>query len=797
MGDSLGGQSFIDRSPLSANRPCSDHCACGQLHHGAEKDDFTFTVRKTDSTIGIGLHSFALSSYIGRRLGLTSNKIDGFFLLKHITSLETQLQELRNDIQSHPPSGSWTDLIHEQDTQLEAELRLLVEGLLSDHQVFDSFGYENLYNKGILTHDRWKTFQGCKTAMAIDGLDSAFHAVDQAEADDDLETAVRSGLARSPMTRRDVPSTSSVQDNVLNFGSIDYAADRHAHWCLSMAADTSFCYCELLRKQNSSAKSAMFAAVAAGNLSHVDILLKASRQKHILYDVNDTSDGLTPLMVAVESGFVKIAQLLVNNGAFPNQSTKRGNAISAARERGFEDFTQFLLGAARVCPRQHKRHTRRSSCFSALDRYFRTPTTVLEPQRRSQSSGTDMRHKASISGIKLRYLHREFRRQHEQISAIAHASVRRVETQCREDTLRNFITAHLMVEPRGLFRIEWPLHTKYVATEEGQDGLRHPNPLEDKSGKSLDCNSTGSKQNRTKDDDHVYEPGLDDETATGIPKEQYAPRLGHVRSGREIEGHFVIDTDSKAWGHGFEHDYLKAWDRGIYVMRGLCRGEPPSSLRDTILFLEVARAMCLSKTNSDRSDFNLEFAADLGRWQVLFDSKESLSTFQTAVRDIWGISAEELSRVQTPDARSLEFFHELATSLVSSVEVSLDLQIERARGLLLSQQQWHANKQSAALEEPGGAPSLLQVPNAYGERREILVHELEDPATPYRRDRSHNYQPCIPPEDASYGDSEIRISSPIVLLLIPSFAFVMVIAFLLGMILATSPLNATALLMYI
>ena len=779
MGDSLGGQSFIDRSTLSANRPCSDDCACGQLLLGAEKKDFTFTVRKTDSTMSIELHSFALSSYVGRRLGLARDKIDGFFLLKHITSLETHLQDFRNFIQSHPPSGFWAYLDHEHDTQLEAELRLLVEGLLSDHQVFDSFGYENLYRKGILNHDRWKIFQGCKTAMAIDGLNSAFHAVDQAEADDVLETTVRSGLARSPMTRRDVPSTSYVLDNFPDFEMPCYEVFRMEwrllNWCLSIAIDTS------------SFKSAMFAAVAAGNLSRVDILLTAARQNHVPYDVNDTSDGLTPLVVAVESGFVKIAQLLVDNGAFPNKSTKRGNAISIAREKGFEDFTQFLLGAARVCPRQHKRHTRRSSYFSALDRYFRTPTTVLEPQRRSQSSGTDMRHEASISGIKLRYLRREFRRQHEQISAIAHASVRRVETQRREDISR----------PRVILRREWPLHTEYVAIDEGQDGLRHPNPLKDKSGKSLDCNSTGSEQNRTRDDNDVDESGLDDETATGILKEHFALRLGHIRSGREIEGHLVIDTDSKAWGHGFEHDYLKAWDRGIYVMRGLCRGEPPSSLRDTILFLEVARAMCLSKTDSDRSNFNLEFAADLGRWQVLFDSKESLSTFQTAVRDIWGINAEELSRVQTPDARSLEFFHELATSLVSSVEVSLDLQIERARGLLLSQQQWHANKQSAAMEEPGGVPSLLRVPNACGERREILVHELEDPATPYGRGRSHNYQPRIPPEDASYGDSEIRISSPIVLLLIPSFAFVMVIAFLLGMILATSLLNATALLIYI
>ena len=787
----MGGHSFIDRSPLSANRPCSDHCACGQLHRGAEKDNFTFTVRKTESAIGIELHSFALSSYIGRRLGLQSNQIDAFLLLKHITSLETQLQELRNDIQSHPPSESWTDLFYEQDTQLETELRLLVEGLLSDHQVFDSFGYENLYKKGILNHDRWTTFQGCKTAMAIDGLDSAFHAVDQAGTGDPiLDIPLRSGLARSPMTRRDVPSPSSVRHNAPNLGCTDYKANRHTPWCRSKAADSSTCYCELLSKHRNSLGTAMFAAVAAGNLSHVDILLKASRQTPmLLHHVNDTRDGLTPLMVAVESGFVKIAQLLVDNGASPNESTERGNAISIAREKGFEDFTQFLLGAARVCPRQHKRHTRRSSCFSALDRYFRTPTTVLEPQRRSQSSGTDMRHEASISGIKLRYLHREFRKQHAQISAIAHASVRRAETQCREDTQRKFgaFFRHL--------RNQWPLHTEYVAIDEGQDGLRHPTALEDKSGKWLYCNSTGSKQNRT-EDDHVDEPGIDDETVIVVPKEPCTLRHDHIGSWRERERHFVTDTDSKAWGHGFEHDYLKAWDRGIYVMRGLCRGEPPSSLRDTILFLEVARAMCLSKIDSDRSNFNSEFAADLGRWQVLFDSKESLSTFQTAVRDIWGISAEELSRVQTPDVRSLEFFHDLATSLVSSVEVSPDLQIERARGLLLSQQQWHANEQSAALKEPGGAPSLRQVPNAYGERRKVLVHELEDPATP-SRDQSHSYQPRIPHEDASCGDSEMRVSSPIVLLLIPSFAFAVVIAFLLGMILANSSLNATALLMFI
>ena len=124
--------------------------------------------------------------------------IDGFVLLKNSFSLKNKLNDLRTEMRNSPPLGPLTSLISEQDAQVETELSLLLEGFVEDHQVFQSFGYENLYEQGYLSYDRWKTFQCSSSHLTIDRLDSAFHAV---------SVEVRSPLHLSMATRHGSATT--------------------------------------------------------------------------------------------------------------------------------------------------------------------------------------------------------------------------------------------------------------------------------------------------------------------------------------------------------------------------------------------------------------------------------------------------------------------------------------------------------------------------------------------------------------------------------------------------------------
>ena len=72
--------------------------------------------------------------------------------------------------------------IEDLSPRLEAEVTLLVEGLLGDPKVFQSFGYEYLYEHGYSTLEHWEVLQRSKVSTNIDKLDNAFSATDKAKA---------------------------------------------------------------------------------------------------------------------------------------------------------------------------------------------------------------------------------------------------------------------------------------------------------------------------------------------------------------------------------------------------------------------------------------------------------------------------------------------------------------------------------------------------------------------------------------------------------------------------------------
>ena len=138
---------------------------------------------------------------------------------------------------------------------------------------------------------------------------------------------------------------------------------------------------------------------------------------------------------------------------------------------------------------------------------------------------------------------------------------------------------------------------------------------------------------------------------------------------------------------GIDNNYSVAWDSGIAVPRGLCVGEVPSKLSGTIMFLAIAKAMCLSDTLPVDSSWRSHFTSDLGRWQILFEQDaDTLSNFRAAVSSVWSVDISASEHVRSPDSDSMAMFQGLAVSLASSAQRSLGFRGSCEHGLIDSQE---------------------------------------------------------------------------------------------------------------
>ena len=231
---------------------------------------------------------------------------------------------------------------------------------------------------------------------------------------------------------------------------------------------------------------------------------------------------------------------------------------------------------------------------------------------------------------------------------------------------------------------------------------------------------------------------------------------------------------------GFDTDYSKAWNAGLNVMRNLHAGKLPSSLNDTIMFLAIAKAMCLSGSAPALSKWHSDFASDVGRWQMLFKSEDgSLAAFQEAVSGIWGIHVEHLNHVKSPDSETLASFQELAVSLADDAELSFGLR-EHDYGLIASQKRWRSR-------------SKLKVPEE--DQHELVRQESWAFIDKIQASRQSEEKPTRrPPDDHTTQDSgtsrpiwdmfrtdpKVHTFSLTATLLMAGFIFGVVLTFLLG-----------------
>ena len=236
------------------------------------------------------------------------------------------------------------------------------------------------------------------------------------------------------------------------------------------------------------------------------------------------------------------------------------------------------------------------------------------------------------------------------------------------------------------------------------------------------------------------------------------------------------------WGCGFDADYSKAWNSGTDVMRKLCAGKLPQSINETIMFLAVAKAICLSGSVPELHVWHSQFASDLARWQTLFEETDSsLSAFQQAVSSIWGIQLDKLDHVGTPDSETLTYFHELAICLADGANLSLNLP-ERGRGLLASQRGWRSHECFSLwmfLRVRQIAPTQEESWAFLGQTKEAQY--LETPTARISQEISpgRDTRGRMPIWEASHYDPRVHTFSTKATLLMAGFIFGAVLAFIL------------------
>jgi hypothetical protein len=90
--------------------------------------------------------------------------LEGFALLAKYDRLKLRMDSVPTD--------------EEMSRHLNLTLSLLVDGFLSDLEVFQSFGLENLYSQRVLGLEQWKRFKQIQLANQISALENAFHTAD-------------------------------------------------------------------------------------------------------------------------------------------------------------------------------------------------------------------------------------------------------------------------------------------------------------------------------------------------------------------------------------------------------------------------------------------------------------------------------------------------------------------------------------------------------------------------------------------------------------------------------------------
>ncbi|KAG4439585.1 hypothetical protein IFR05_004933 [Cadophora sp. M221] len=221
--------------------------------------------------MGLRYHSTPLFLEVTKVTGCITAACNGLQLLKYHASLENHLRFLKSE---ETPCNAATI----------KDLGLLVSGLLSDDQPFCSFGYEELYEHGYITADRFSSVRKSRIDRDIDTINESFLAIDEVK-DTGKDGDHRFLPTGEPISERTEQTPSSVTATA--FKAYDFEPE----------------YRELLT-------ALPFKLVAAGRSMDDESL---SRSKLIL----TSEDATYVLPLALKSGNLPLLCCLADKGAGP------------------------------------------------------------------------------------------------------------------------------------------------------------------------------------------------------------------------------------------------------------------------------------------------------------------------------------------------------------------------------------------------------------------------------------------------------------------------------------------------
>jgi len=731
--------------------------------------------------------------------------IDGLVLLKHYQTLYNRLKIFR--------SMSTQNQI---GLSLALEMEILVEGLLTDGEVFKSMGYEKLYKRGFLDYELWKKFQQQKKKRDIQALDDAFCTVDDLENPTPLQSS-NSIHSESPFPQFEVDpvenfpnsdselremSQFSTSDNLIRLKTLENLPFfKEANHCpepghkiganlVSGDVDNSVNNLKIGRpplanfdKLNPFSTS-LYGAAERGDESIVKILLSCG------VDVNQGCSwggDDTPLAVAAKNGHEAVARLLLDRGADVNKGLFYNAPLAAAAREGHERLERLLL--------DHGADVNNSSLYvdtplAAAARGGHEEVVQLLLDRGADVNNSSLYGDTPLAAAAVNSHGKVVQLLINRGADKDYSVFCAAQTKNREgmDLLLQ-LGANRELALVGAARAGLEVVVRELLMDGVDADAITPRGTALSAAAAAGCNdSTVNILLQQGVDVHtalcILQGNGDMNSAGKLLKMASHPRDSGVTAQklRSLRLQFVhqytlmlsaglcSSTKCRNLACCFRN-YRDAWAAGIRAMRRLCNGSLPETFHSTISFLCLARAIVENLDNSGHGAYLEDFILDLNRWQELFRSNaEDLAAYKEVVNSMWGVV---LDHTEVVYAEALISFQQLASTLVKQANESFGLEIFENEGFERSQRRY--------LERNSLNPSTRDQPTNTGDGRFFEVGSIQQPEPgplwPTDPPLSSN---IIPLKERIKDDMSSPVVEPMVILLMAGAVFAIVIIFFQG-----------------
>ncbi|KAH7417809.1 hypothetical protein BKA64DRAFT_700354 [Cadophora sp. MPI-SDFR-AT-0126] len=663
---------------------------------------FKFSVTKVRSGMSIRYHSAPLMQEVLKVINMNTfqDLSDCLLLLKHHAALKNHLRLLQSEKETC-------------DTATVKDLDLLVSGLLSDDEIFSSYGYEELYQNGYITADRIRSFRLAMIDKDINAINDGFIAVDESK-DDQKFPALSSSRAVAQETKIPESSPWEQQSSASHTGFADRSlnSDRGDQ---DLVEETIFDCLESLKSAKNDRFSTAFCRARHKNLSTSDpsraecLTHNNDFQRHSVLFKTQPVDAL---QTTRENGHTESIPYTKRHKEILLRLQGRGNdirdelrtqavlrlysesiyrspelALFMSAANGQHAHVEYILATAQRFADEAGQH---SSSFWNYD----IKRGIVDGVPSEWSDMTVLMAAAKTGNESI-------------INALLHYGCD-VNFQTRRGTALSIageigsakimkLLLHAGADLQTALRVHGALcpgEIPVTSTKSQASAIHHLNRAV-----SIHLNQPGVQV-----DDHTIR-GDSSSTKFHLLHHAFVTEFTRIEDFRQrhMQCHIPDPAplrwlqDSCLWAIGFDKTRRQAWASGIKVMRRMISGQIPTSLNETIMFLALAKAIAVVRDNYGDGDLdcNARFNEDLGRWELVFSADSAnLRKFRQAVSDLWRVELDVplAEKAINPHPDTLFDIQEMVLKLIREGAPFLSdegTKPESGRvGLLSSQKQW-------------------------------------------------------------------------------------------------------------